>query len=151
MNLNAQKRMAADILKCGESQVYLDPYLIEDIKLAITRDDIRSLIKEGAIRKKYDKGISKSRKNRRHQRKKKGRARGLGKRKGTKKARSPKKKAWMKRIRPQRKELKKLRDRKLIARSTYRDLYKKSKGGMFDSVRQLHRYIKENDLMRRGR
>jgi large subunit ribosomal protein L19e len=119
--------------------------------LAITRDDIRSLIKEGAIRKKYDKGISKSRKNRRHQRKKKGRARGLGKRKGKKTARSPKKKAWMKRIRPQRKELKKLRDRKLITRSTYRDLYKKSKGGMFNSVRQLNRYIKENDLMRRGR
>ncbi|MGV9171723.1 MAG: 50S ribosomal protein L19e [Promethearchaeia archaeon] len=151
MNLKAQKRMAADILKCGESQVYFDPYLIEDIKLAITRDDIRSLIKEGAIRKRYEKGISKSRKNRRHERKKRGRSRGLGKRKGTKKARNPKKRAWIDKIRPQRKELKKLRDRKSITRSTYRDLYKKAKGGMFDNVRQLHRYIKENDLMRRGR
>ncbi|MGV9200256.1 MAG: 50S ribosomal protein L19e, partial [Promethearchaeia archaeon] len=121
------------------------------IKLAITRDDIRSLIKEGAIRKRYEKGISKSRKNRRHERKKRGRSRGLGKRKGTKKARNPKKRAWIDKIRPQRKELKKLRDRKSITRSTYRDLYKKAKGGMFDNVRQLHRYIKENDLMRRGR
>jgi large subunit ribosomal protein L19e len=151
MNLDAQKRMAAKILKCGENRVYFDPYLIEDIKMAITREDIRNLIKEGVIRKRYKSGISNFRKNRRHQRKKKGRARGLGKRKGTKKARSPKKRSWIKRIRPIRRELRKLRDRKQINRNVYRDLYKKSKGGMFDSVAQLNRYIKENDLLKRGR
>ncbi|MEJ2277975.1 MAG: 50S ribosomal protein L19e, partial [Candidatus Lokiarchaeota archaeon] len=86
-----------------------------------------------------------------HKRKKKGRARGLGKRKGTKTARTPKKKAWMKRIRPIRRELKRLRDRKQITRNVYRSLYKKSKGGMFESVAQLKRYIKENDLLKRGR
>ncbi|UCH71679.1 MAG: 50S ribosomal protein L19e, partial [Thermoplasmatales archaeon] len=88
MSLKAQKRMAAEILKCGENRVYFDPYLIDDIQLAITREDIRSLIKEGIIRKKYKKGISKYRKNLHHQKKKKGRARGLGKRKGSKYARS---------------------------------------------------------------
>jgi large subunit ribosomal protein L19e len=151
MNLDAQKRMAAKILKCGENRVYFDPYLIEDIKMAITREDIRNLIKEGVIRKRYKSGISNYRKNTLHQRKKKGRARGLGKRKGTKKARSPKKRSWIKRIRPIRRELRKLRDRKQISRNVYRDLYKKSKGGMFDSVAQLNRYIKENDLLKRGR
>jgi len=151
MSLKAQKRMAAEILKCGENRVYFDPYLIDDIQLAITREDIRSLIKEGIIRKKYKKGISKYRKNLHHQKKKKGRARGLGKRKGTKYARSPKKKAWMKRIRPQRRELKKLRDRKLITAAIYRKLYKNAKGGMFNSVAQMNRYIKEKELLRRGR
>lgn len=151
MNLNAQKRMAAEILKCGENRVWFDPYLIEDIKMAITREDIRNLVKEGVIQKRYKKGISKSRKNIRHERKKKGRARGLGKRKGKKTARTPKKKAWMKKIRPQRRELKKLRDRKLITPATYRKLYKNAKGGMFDSVAQLNRYIKEKELLRRGR
>ncbi len=151
MSLKAQKRMAAEILKCGENRVYCDPYLIDEIKMAITRQDIRNLIKEGIIQKKYKKGNSKYRKNVRHERKKKGRARGLGKRKGTKGARTPKKKAWMKRIRPQRRELKKLRDRKLITTATYRKLYKNAKGGMFNSVAQMNRHIKEKDLIKRGR
>ena len=151
MNLKPQKRMAADILKCGENRVYLDPYLIEDIAMAITREDIRNLIKEGAIQKKYKKGISKTRKNINHERKKKGLGRGIGKRKGPKGARTPKKKAWMKRIRPQRRELKKMRDRKQITTATYRKLYKNAKGGMFASVAQMNRYIKEKELLRRGR
>ena len=151
MNLKPQKRMAAEILKCGENRVYFDPYLIEDISLAITREDIRNLIKQGVIQKKYKKGISKHRKYIRHQRKKKGRARGLGKRKGTKHARAPKKKAWIKRIRPIRRELKKLRDRKLITAANYRKLYMNAKGGMFNSVAQLNRHIKEKELLRKGR
>ena len=151
MSLKAQKRMAAEILKCGENRVYFDPYLIDEIKMAITREDIRNLVKEGIIIKKYKKGNSKYRKNLLHERKKKGRARGLGKRKGTKKARFSKKKMWMNRIRPQRRELKKLRDRKLITTATYRKLYKNAKGGMFTSVAQMNRHIKEKDLIRRGR
>ena len=59
MNLKPQKRMAASILKCGENRVYFDPYLIEDIAMAITREDIRNLVKEGAIQKRYKKGIVK--------------------------------------------------------------------------------------------
>lgn len=151
MNLNAQRRMAAEILKCGENRVYIDPYLIEDVKMAITREDIRNLIKEGVIQKKYKKGISKTRKLIRHERKKKGRARGLGKRKGKKGARTPKKRAWIKRIRPIRRELKKMRDRKLITVATYRKLYKNAKGGLFNSVPQLNRHIKEKELLKRGR
>jgi len=151
MNLKPQKRMAAEILKCGENRVYFDPYLIEDVSLAITREDIRNLIKQGVVQKKYKKGISKYRKNLQHERKKKGRARGLGKRKGTKHARTPKKKAWIRRIRPLRRELKKLRDRKLITAANYRKLYRNAKGGMFTSVAQLNRFIKEKELIKRGR
>jgi large subunit ribosomal protein L19e len=151
MNLKPQKRMAAEILKCGENRVYFDPYLIEDISLAITREDIRNLIKQGIIQKKYKKGNSKFRKNLQHMRKKKGRARGLGKRKGTKHARTPKKRAWITKIRPIRRELMKLRNRKLITTTNYRKLYKNAKGGMFTSVAQLNRYIKERELIRRGR
>jgi len=151
VNLNAQKRMAAEILKCGENRVYFDPYLIDEIKMAITREDVRNLIKEGIIQKRYKKGISNFRKKLRHERKKRGRSRGLGKRKGTKHARTPKKRAWIKRIRPIRRELKKLRDRKMIAASIYRKLYKNAKGGMFTSIAQLNRHIKEKELLKRGR
>jgi large subunit ribosomal protein L19e len=151
MSLKAQRRMAAEILKCGENRVYFDPYLIEEIKMAITRDDIRSLIKDGIIKKHYKKGISNYRKKLLHQRKKRGLARGLGKRKGKKTARTPKKEAWMKRVRAQRRELKKLRDRKQITIANYRKLYKNVKGGMFTSVTQMNRYIKEKGLLKRGR
>ena len=151
MNLTAQKRMAAEILKCGENRVYFDPYLTDEIKMAITREDIRNLIKEGIIQKKYKQGISKHRKNIRHERKKKGLGRGLGKRKGSKHARMPKKRAYIKRIRPIRRELRKLRERKLITPATYRKLYRNAKGGMFNSVRQLNRHIKDKELQRRGR
>ena len=151
MNLSAQRRMAAVILKCGENRVYFDPYLIEDIKMAITREDIRNLVKEGIIQKKYKKGISNYRKKVQHERKKKGLGRGLGKRKGTKGARTPKKRLWIKRIRPLRRELKKMRDRKLITPATYRKLYRNAKGGMFNSVSQLNRHINDKELLRRGR
>ena len=151
MNLSAQRRMAAEILKCGENRVYFDPYLSEEIAMAITREDIRNLVKEGIILKKYKKGISKYRKNVRHERKKKGLGRGIGKRKGTKHARTPKKRAWIKKIRPLRRELKKMRDRKLITPAIYRKLYRNAKGGMFNSVSQLNRYIKDKELLRRGR
>ena len=150
MNLKPQRRMAAEILKCGENRVYFDPYLIEDVSLAITREDIRNLIKQGVIKKKYKEGISKYRKTLRHEKKKRGRTRGLGKRKGTKHARTPKKRTWIRRIRPIRRELKRLRDRKLITAANYRKLYKNAKGGMFNSVAQLNRYIKEKELIRRG-
>lgn len=151
MNLTAQKRIAAEILKCGENRVYFDPYLMDEIKMAITREDIRNLIKEGIIQKKYKKGVSKYRKNIRHERKKKGLGRGLGKRKGPKHARMPKKRAYIKRIRPIRRELRKLRDRKLITPANYRKLYRNAKGGMFNNVRQMNRYIKDKELQRRGR
>jgi large subunit ribosomal protein L19e len=143
--------MAAEILKCGENKIYIDPYLLEDVAMAITREDVRNLIKEGIIQKKYEKGISNYRKNLRHKRKKKGLARGLGKRKGTKYARTPKKKAYIRRIRPLRRELRKLRERKLITPAIYRKLYKNAKGGMFTGVAQLNRYLKEKELLRRGR
>ena len=151
MKLNAQKRIAADVLNCGENRVYFDPYLIDEIKMAITREDIRNLIKEGVIKKKYKKGISNFRKKLNHERKKKGRGTGLGKRKGKKGARTPKKRAWIGRIRPIRRELKKLRNKKLITTANYRKLYKNAKGGMFHSVAHINRHIIEKDLIKKGR
>ncbi len=44
-----------------------------------------------------------------------------------------------------------MRDRKLITTADYRKLYRNAKGGMFASVAQLNRYVKEKELIRRGR
>ncbi|QEE15348.1 50S ribosomal protein L19e [Promethearchaeum syntrophicum] len=148
MNVNAQKRLAAEILKCGENRVYIEPDFIDDVSMAITREDIRNLIKNKIISKRNKIGISRIRANLNLKKKQKGRARGIGSRKGKKTARSPPKRNWINRIRPLRRELKKLRNTKQIEISVYRKLYLKAKGGAFNSVATLYRYIEENKLMR---
>ena len=40
MSLNNQRRMAADVLKCGENRVWLDPDSSEEIAECITRSEI---------------------------------------------------------------------------------------------------------------
>ncbi len=147
MNINAQKRLAAEILKCGIHRVYIHPEGMDDVMMAITRDDIRNLIQNKVITKNYKKGVSRGRAKLNKEKKQKGRSRGLGSRKGKRTARSNSKRAWINTIRPLRRELKKLRATQQIDVNVYRELYMKAKGGTFDSVSTLHRYMKENKLM----
>ena len=81
--------------------------------------------------------------------KRKGRRIGPGSRKGKKYAVVSRKTRWMNRIRAQRKQLVKLRENRTISVSTYRNLYRKAKGGTFRSVAELKRYINDNNLRRR--
>jgi large subunit ribosomal protein L19e len=148
MNVKAQRRMASEILKCGIHRIYLNPEAVDDIQMAITREDIRNLIKNGMIQKRYKQGISRVRANELHRKKQAGARRGIGSRKGLRSARDPDKQKWINRIRPQRRELKKLRDLNKIDVNVYRKLYLKAKGGAFNSVATMHRYIEENKLMR---
>ncbi|MFH0859613.1 MAG: 50S ribosomal protein L19e [Candidatus Altiarchaeota archaeon] len=141
MNLLTQKRIASKLLKAGVSRVRLDPESAEEIGEAITREDIRILIAKGAISAKPKQGISKGRARARKLQKKKGRRKGHGSRKGTKKARTPKKKRWIGKIRAIRDELRKLKDEKVINESQYRKLYRQSKGNLFNSRRHLRDYV----------
>jgi len=149
MNVSAQRRIAAQIFKCGVNRVWVDPAHLDDVSMAITRDDIRQLIINGIIKKRYKRGISRARANELHYRKLRGEARGIGSRKGAKSARMGKKRFWINRIRPLRREIKKLRDRKLIDNATYRTLYLQCKGNQFHSVAHLLRHIEEQKLYRR--
>jgi len=149
LNLKSQRRMAAEILKVGESRVWIDPERIEDVELAISREEIRRLIHEKAIRKIPERGVSRGRTRVIREKKKKGRRRGHGSRQGPKGARYPRKKAWIIRIRAQRKRLRELRDRHIITESVYRRLYIMAGSGVFRSVSSLERYIDANNLRRR--
>jgi large subunit ribosomal protein L19e len=142
MDLKNQKRMAADILGCGHSRVWIDPNQIEDVADAITRADIRKAIEAGSIRALPKTGVSRGRARYRLAQKSKGRRRGQGSRKGTAGARTPRKERWIRTIRPIRIMLRELRDTGKISRSTYREFYRKSKGGMFRSKRQLLLHLK---------
>lgn len=147
MKLTAQRRLASAILKCSEKRVRFDSERLEEIKEAITKADIRSLIKDKAVYAVPKKGISRVRANKIRIQKVKGKRRGLGSRKGKKTSRTPKKKEWMNKIRKQKELLKKMRDNKVVSTKVYRDLYLKAKGGFFRSIRHIKLYVNERNLV----
>ncbi len=147
MKLNLQKKLAAQVLKRSKKRISLDISRLDDIKEAITKADIRSLVSEGVIKKKPSKSTSRVRARKIAMQKRKGRRKGFGKRKGKKTARLPKKEAWINRIRTQRKFLKELRNKGIISSAVYQQLYMKSKGGFFRSKRHIKLYIEEHGLV----
>jgi large subunit ribosomal protein L19e len=136
-DLRNQRRMAAQLLKCGVNRVWIDPDRTEEVAKAVTKDDIRVLINGKAIFKNQIKGISSGRKKHIANQKEKGRRQGSGRRKGRKFARLPRKQRWMNTIRPLRKYLRELRDDEKIDRTVYRKYYRKAKGGEFRSRHHL--------------
>jgi len=149
MKLNLQKRLAAQILKCSEKKVQFDTTRLSDIKEAITKADIKSLIFENAIKKKPGKYTSKYWARKKAIQKRKGRQRGHGSRKGSQSARLPKKRAWINKIRLQRKFLKELKDKKIITPLIYQQLYMKAKGGFFRNKKHIKLYLEERGLAKK--
>ncbi len=144
MNVSVQRRIAAEILGVGVNRVWIDPSKLEEVTSALTREDVKGLIERGIISKRPVKGTSRVR-----ARTRKGKRRGPGSRKGAFKARLNPENVWPAKVRALRRFLKYLRDRRIITRRVYRELYLKAKGGAFDSIASLKRYIEVNNLARR--
>ncbi len=146
MKLTTQKRLAADVMKVGMSRVWIDPDFQDEVSLAITKDDIRRLVDEGAIQKKQVIGVSRGRARHVMAQKRKGQRKGPGHKKGKATAKLSKKHRWMRKIRPLRRELSRLRDEGKITRKVYRELYLKAKGNAFRNTAHLRTYIAEQKL-----
>ncbi len=146
MDLDKVKSIAARVLKTGRNRIWLDPVQGEKISEVITKDDIRELIKEGAIKKKEVNGQSRSRARKLQVKKAAGRKKGPGKRKGTKKARTNKKKTWIKNVRAQRRKLRELRAESPedVEKAGYSNVYRKIKGGFFRGKKYVESYVKGN-------
>ncbi len=149
MNLTSQRKLAAAVLDCGANRVWIDPERADEVSMAITREEIRKLIKDKVIKALPENSPSRGRARVLAEKKKKGRRVGPGSKKGKKYAVVSRKTRWMSRIRAQRKHLVSLRERRVINVSTYRNLYRKAKGGEFRSVAELDRYINDKNLRRR--
>lgn len=149
MNTETQKVLAAKVAGVGLARVVLDPLRYEDIKEALTREDIRALIKQGAIKILPIQGISRHRARARHAQQKKGRQMGHGTRRGSKYARNPRKKQWMIKIRKIRGTLLSLKEKNLLDTKAYRDLYLKAKGGFFRDNGHLMFYMESNKLLKK--
>lgn len=148
MDLKNQRRMAAQLLKCGESRVWIDSNKLEDVADAITRSDVRTLIASGTIAPKQKRGVSRARANYLKAQKRKGRRTGQGSRRGGKHARKPSKEIWQQTIRPIRSRLRELRDGGIIDARTYRKYYMRAKGGMFKSRPHLESHLKTEGVLK---
>ncbi len=146
MDTSSQKRMAASLLKCGENRVRVAPS--KDVSEALTREDVRGLIRRGLIIKVQAKGTSREKARKILSQKKKGRKRGPGSRKGKAGALNPRKERWIKGVRPMRQLLKDLRDSKQIEQATFSSMYRRVKGGFFRNKKHLLGYMKDKELIR---
>ena len=147
MNLRNQRRISSKILNAGQHRVWIDPQRLAEVKEAITRADLVALIKSGAIQKRPENGHSKGRTRKHKLQKRKGRQRNIGSRKGKSGARRPKKQTWIATIRQQRAFLKRLISKKLITTAVYHEMYRKTKGGFFRSLRHLKGYLTDHELI----
>ena len=146
MNLNLQKRLAAKVAGKSPKKVILNIARFEDVKEAITKADIRLLMRDGAITVENDKGISRFRAKARAEQRKKNKQRGAGRRKGKKSTHIVPKEVWIAKVRNQRELIREIRDKMDV--KTYRSLLQKVKGGFFRSRRHIKLYVEEHKLVK---
>jgi len=132
MKLTTQKRMAADLLEVGENQVVFDNLRLDEIKQAITKQDIRELVKDRAIRiRPGKKKVVKVRRKRT----------GAGRRKFMVKTR---KRDYINKIRKIRRYVRDQMNAKLLDKKLVDAVRKYAKAGQFKNLRQAKEYIKLN-------
>ena len=130
MNLGKKRELAAKALDVGKNRVYFNPESLNEIKEAITKQDIKALYEEGIIRIKPVKGRKKVvlRKRRR----------GPGKIKMKVKHR---KQDYVKITRKLRGYLKTLNSNNKISKEVYYDIRKKIKMRVFKNMAHLKEYL----------
>lgn len=144
MSVKLTRRIASQLLGRGESAVKIKPSAINDAKKAITREDVRNLIKNGSIYSTKEKHNISAYSKVLKEKRKKGRRRGMGRRKGTLKARGTVE--YKKRIRGQRRVLKALKDESAIDNERFKKYYALVKGGNFTSKATLINHIRSDGV-----
>ncbi len=141
MSLKSQRRLASDLLGGGLNRVWIDPEDIDRVQSAITRDEVKKLIREGSISLLPKTGVSRGRLRARS-----GRRKRAGSRKGGQK---PGKEAWVLKIRAIRRHLRWLRDKRQLAPGGYKTLLAMAKGGAFRSRSHVDEYVKAHQMVRK--
>lgn len=148
MKPTTARRIASRKLGAGVSRIWIDSKSIDDVSDAATASDLDILIRRHVIQVKPKKGNSGYRMKKRIKQKSKERRRGPGSIKGTKYARFPRKRRWIKTIRPLRNELRTILEQGSIDGKTYRKYYRIIKSGTVHSRAQLRSNISPE--MKRG-
>lgn len=139
-NLKAKKTMAAKVLGVGLNKVWFDPSRLNEIKEAITKQDIADLIKDKAIKKKPDEGVKRRAGKLKLKRKNKGRKRNEGRiRLRTRKQ------DYHKRIRKMRNFLKTFKKNEQISKKRYYELYGWLKAGVIKNRQGIIERINQGE------
>jgi large subunit ribosomal protein L19e len=135
MKLENKKALIARTLNVGKSRVVLNLSRLAELKEAITKQDVKDLLSDGAITVKEIRGRKKvvKRKTRRRA--------GSIKQKVNKR-----KQTYVKLTRKLRTHLKILKDQEKISKDSVRDLRKQIRASEFRSLAHLKERIKEQDL-----
>ncbi|MEM0118610.1 MAG: 50S ribosomal protein L19e [Conexivisphaerales archaeon] len=142
MSLAPKKMMAAKLLKVGVNRVRFNQDSLDRISDAVTREDLRRLIKAGDIWAAQPKGISSGRKKFRKMKKSK-RGRGMGSKEGKSTTRQPRKETWIRQVRALRRYLKLLKEKNELNNEQFRRFYRKVKGGEVRTLRRLKEMVEE--------
>ena len=143
MSIKTTIRIASRVIGAGTSRIMImDPKAAKD---ALTADDVRELIKEGAIKVRPKAGVGRGKAARKQSRKEEGRRRGEGSRKGKKFAKTPSKDRWMEKVRSQRLLLSRLKPR--LKKGAYRDTYLQIKGNAFKTKKELLAHLVGKGLL----
>jgi len=134
MKLNTKKSLASKVLKVGKSRIVLVKERLEEIKEAITKQDIRDLKADGAIRVKEIKGRKKVVRRKRR--------RGMGK---IKKKVNTRKKDYVIMTRKLRKYLANIKARGEISPEDFKQVRNKIRNREFSSLRNMKEYLKLGD------
>ncbi len=131
MNLSKKKKLAKRTLNVGEDRIVFLGSRLEEIKDAITKQDIRDLLKSGAI-------VIKERKGRKKVQKKRSRSTGNIRRKA-----KEKKREYIILTRKLRRYLKSQVSKGKLSKEHFRDIRKKIRNRVFRSLSHLKEYIGE--------
>lgn len=147
--MNSKKILAGKLLGLSPGKVRFAADAREDIQKAITRADLRGLIAMGKITAAGKNYHSRARARAIRIQKRKGRQRGKGSHKGSQHSLVGRKEQWVTRIRVQREFLQELRQKGLLEKKNYRQLYLMSKGGYFRNKRHIKLYLTEHHLLQK--
>jgi len=140
MTMQTVKRLAADIFRVGVNRIRIKPEANKDAESAMTREDVRNLIKKGNVYKIPVQGHRQKLKTRKKSGKSIGNRRGSGT--------INQKKEWMSKLRAQRKFLKIIVKDGALPVGEKRAIYKKVKSGIFRNKKALLIYLKENKYIK---
>lgn len=144
MSVKLTRRVASNLLHRGESAIRIKESAVAEAEKAITREDVRQLIKKGdvyALQAKSNISVySKLLKIKRQQ----GRKRGPGSKKGTMKARGSVE--YKKKVRAQRRVLLALKQDNTIDNKLFKGFYRLVRGNVFPSKASLLGHIKSKGV-----
>lgn len=133
------RRLASDILGVGENKIRFKNEELGRVESALTREDVRGLIRDKVVYVKTEAGFKVENK-----RKKKL----AGSRRGSMNTRAPAKEKWMTNVRAQRKYLGQLVTEGTLEQKDKRHVYMRIKGGAFKGKKAMLMYLKDSGLYR---